>query len=117
MGAQTNLLLQLTTFVGRQTERARVGELLASTRLITLTGAGGVGKTRLALQVALQPADDFADGVWLVELASLAEPSLVPAAVAAVLGVPEATARPLTEGLVDYFARATCCCCSTTASI
>ncbi|MBI4787198.1 MAG: tetratricopeptide repeat protein [Chloroflexi bacterium] len=82
----TNLPLQLTSFVGRQPEMAEVKRLLCSesARLVTLMGAGGSGKTRLALQVANDLLDDFPDGVWLVELAPLSDPALVPQALASV---------------------------------
>jgi predicted ATPase/DNA-binding CsgD family transcriptional regulator len=96
-----NLPLELNQFVGREAEVAEVRGLLRSTRLLTLTGAGGVGKTRLARQVARDVLADFADGVWLVELAPLADPSLVPCAFALVLGVYERPDQPLEETLVD----------------
>ena len=67
----SNLPIQLTSFVGRERDIAEIERLLATTRLLTLTGAGGVGKTRLALQVASQVLDQFLDGVWLVEVALL----------------------------------------------
>jgi ATP/maltotriose-dependent transcriptional regulator MalT len=72
-----NLPLELTSFVGREREIADVEKLLAEHRLLTLTGPGGSGKTRLALAVAPRVARDFEDGVWLVELASLSDPDLV----------------------------------------
>lgn len=75
-----NLPTPLTTFVGREQEIAEVRHLLGTTRLLTLTGAGGVGKTRLALQVATDPLDACVDGVWMVDLAAVAEPRLVPPA-------------------------------------
>ena len=76
-----NLPLQLTSFIGREAEIAEVKRLLAGTRLLTLTGVGGCGKTRLALQVAGFLRADYPDGVWMVELAPLSEPTLVPHAV------------------------------------
>jgi class 3 adenylate cyclase len=82
-----NLPLQLTSFVGREREMAEVAHLLGQTRLLTLTGVGGTGKTRLALQVAAERLTEYRQGVWLVELAPLADPALVPQTVAAVLGV------------------------------
>src|SRR5687768_4627330 len=97
-----NLPSQLTSFVGRQREAADVRRLLTTGRLVTLTGIGGVGKTRLALEIAGQAADRYPDGAWLVELAPLADPSLVPQVVATALGLPEAPGRPLVEALVDY---------------
>src|SRR5262245_12168829 len=96
-----NLPVQLTSFVGREGALAEVGRLLATTRLLTLTGAPGVGKTRLALQLAGEALEAYADGVWLVELAPLADPALVPQAVAAVLGVQEHPGRPLLATLAE----------------
>src|SRR5205823_9265011 len=87
--------------VGREDAIAQIKRLLAATRLLTLSGAGGVGKTRLALEVAAALLDRFPDGVWLVELAPLADPALVPQAVAAVLGVREEPGRPLLSTLTD----------------
>jgi non-specific serine/threonine protein kinase len=97
-----NLPVQLTSFIGREREIAEVGRLLAETRLLTLTGAGGCGKTRLALQVAGRLAPDFADGVWLVELASLYDPALVPQAVGAALGLRDQASRPMLDQLGDH---------------
>ncbi len=91
----TNLLVALTSFVGRTRELAEVGDLLAAARLVTLTGPGGCGKTRLALQAAGTLVDAHEDGVWLVELAALADPTLVPQALATALGVAEEPGRPL----------------------
>jgi predicted ATPase/DNA-binding CsgD family transcriptional regulator len=96
-----NLPQLLSSFVGREPEAAEVRRMLAGTRLLTLTGAGGVGKTRLALHVARELLEDYPDGVWLVELSTLADPALVPQAVAAALGVNEQAGRPSTETLAD----------------
>jgi non-specific serine/threonine protein kinase len=97
-----NLRLQLSSFVGRDREATEVGDLLAGNRLVTLTGPGGSGKTRLALRVASEVLEGFEKGVWLVELAPLSDPDLVPQAVASVLGVREAPGRSLTETLTDH---------------
>ena len=97
-----NLPQQLTSFIGREREMAEVAALLAKHRLVTLQGAGGIGKTRLSLGVAAEVLDDFADGVWLVELAALADARLVAQAVASVLGVKEEAGRPVVEALVKY---------------
>src|SRR5262249_24760727 len=86
----------------REQEMTEVKQLLATTRLLTLTGSGGCGKTRLVLQVAADVLEEFPGGVWLVELAPLADPALVPQTVAAALGVREEPGRPLTATLVDY---------------
>jgi predicted ATPase/DNA-binding CsgD family transcriptional regulator len=96
-----NLPAQLTTFVGREREIAEIERLLPDVRLLTLTGAPGVGKTRLALRVAGGLLEDYPDGVWLAELASLADPTLVSQAVAAALRVRERPGRPLLATLAD----------------
>ena len=96
-----NLPAQLTSFIGRERERAELERLLASTRLLTLTGAGGCGKTRLALEVARQMLDEFPDGVWLVDLTPLGDPSLVAQSVAAVLDVHQLPDRSLVDSLAD----------------
>jgi predicted ATPase/DNA-binding SARP family transcriptional activator len=80
-----NLPRQLTSFIGRERELAEAAALLRNSRLLTLTGAGGCGKTRLALELAGQRAGDFADGVWPVELAALGEPELIGPAIAQAL--------------------------------
>lgn len=97
-----NLPFQLTSFVGRDREKAEVARLLGGARLVTLTGAGGVGKTRLACQVAADLADRFPDGVWLVELAPLSDAGLVPQTVAAALAVDEQPGRSILAVLGDY---------------
>jgi predicted ATPase/DNA-binding SARP family transcriptional activator/DNA-binding CsgD family transcriptional regulator len=96
-----NLPLAHTSFVGRGRERLEVKRLLAMTGLLTLTGAGGSGKTRLALEVARDLVGAYPDGVWLVELAPLSEAALVPKAVAEAMGVPERSSEPLAETLAD----------------
>jgi predicted ATPase/DNA-binding CsgD family transcriptional regulator len=103
-GSRNNLPLQLSSLVGRDRERTEAGMLLAERRLLTLTGPGGSGKTRLALAVANDATEEFEDGVWWVTLASLSDPELVPQAVASVLGVRERPGRPMTEALADHLA-------------
>ena len=97
-----NLPSQLTSFIGREQEIAQLKKLLKINRLVTLTGAGGAGKTRLAIEVAGRLLDTFADGVWWVELAALSDPQLVPQAVAEVLTVKERTGESLTETVCGY---------------
>ncbi len=96
----TNLPAELSSFVGRESELRELAELLDGTRLLTLTGAGGVGKTRLALQLAAEQADRFADGVWLVEMAGLGDPDLVPQQVASALEIAEQPGRTLVDSVV-----------------
>jgi predicted ATPase len=96
-----NLPAQMTSFIGRGKEMVDVKAILAKTRLLTLTGSGGCGKTRLLLQVASDLIEDYADGVWLVELASLADPGLVPQAVATVLEVREEPGKPQMQTLAQ----------------
>jgi predicted ATPase/class 3 adenylate cyclase len=99
-----NLPQQVTSFIGRERELAEVAKLLAQNRLLTILGTGGIGKTRLALQVAADRMDEFPDGVWLVELAALRDARLVPQVLASVLGVKEEVGRPVVEALVKYIA-------------
>lgn len=101
----TNLPHQSTAFIGREQERTKVQELVEAHRLVTLTGAGGVGKTRLALSVSEALLDEFADGVWYVELTSLSERSPVVQAVASVLGVFENNETPLLSLLTDFLSK------------
>jgi non-specific serine/threonine protein kinase len=96
-----NLPLQLTSFVGREREIADLTDALADTRLLTLTGTGGCGKTRLALQMAGNLVSSYADGVWLVELAPLADPSLIGQTVASLLDVHGPPNRPIDAVLAD----------------
>ncbi|KAA1250607.1 protein kinase [Mycobacterium simiae] len=92
----------LNGFVGRRPELAQLRALVAASRLVTLTGVGGVGKTTLALHAAHEAQTDFPDGVWLVELADLREGALLVEVVAAALGVRDQSAKALIEVLVDY---------------
>jgi predicted ATPase/DNA-binding SARP family transcriptional activator/DNA-binding CsgD family transcriptional regulator len=100
--SQHNLPNPRTSFVGREREMIGVKRSLAMTGVLNLTGAGGCGKTRLALEVAKDLVGAYPDGVWLVELAPLSDPALVPQAVAAALGVREQPGRPLTETLSSH---------------
>jgi non-specific serine/threonine protein kinase len=97
-----NLPAPLTSFVGREREIADVCRMLGGTRLLTLTGAGGCGKSRLAIEVAARVLDDFPDGVWVAGLAALTDSSLIPHTVASVLGLPEQPDRAPTGVLADY---------------
>jgi predicted ATPase/DNA-binding CsgD family transcriptional regulator len=99
--AQHNLPSQLTSFIGREREIAQLRTLLADTRLLTLTGAGGIGKTRLALEAAALLLPEYPDGVWLVELAPLPDPALLPQAVALSAGVRQEFSRPVLESLAS----------------
>ncbi len=111
--ARHNLPAQLTSFIGREREIAELERLLSTTRLLTLIGTPGVGKTRLALQLVARARRAYPDGVWLAELAALADPrsalvpSLVAQAVASALGIPEQPGRPLVEALSDRLWRRT----------
>jgi predicted ATPase/DNA-binding CsgD family transcriptional regulator len=100
--ASNNLPPQLTSFVGRNREIVEVRRLIGERRLLTLTGTGGSGKTRLAIAVASEMIERFEGGIWWVELAALSDPDLVPQTVAQALGVREAQDRSLTETLSDY---------------
>jgi predicted ATPase/DNA-binding CsgD family transcriptional regulator len=103
VSARGNLPVQLTSFVGRERELAELSRRLAEpTRLLTLTGTGGVGKTRLALRAAEQVAGFFPDGAWLVELAPVHDPALVPPEVAAALGVEQRGGQTLVPALLDH---------------
>src|SRR5215471_474341 len=97
-----NLPADLTTFVGRRRELAEVKRLLTTTRLLTLTGGGGVGKTRLALRVAADLARNFPDGAWLVSLAPIDDPLLITQAVFSALGLQDVSSRWSLSALSDY---------------
>ena len=96
-----DLPVEFTSFIGREQEINAVRRLLATTPLVTLSGAGGSGKTRMALQVARQLAESFSDGAYLIELASLNVDELVAQAIATALGVRERPGRPLLQTLQD----------------
>jgi predicted ATPase len=99
-----NLPSELTTFIGRDAELDEVARLLRRAPLVTLTGAAGCGKTRLALEIAARQRDEYHDGVWLVELAPLSEPDLVPDAVVAALEVKLGRRSPVEAALVESLA-------------
>src|SRR5215831_12952593 len=99
-----NLPAELTSFVGRRDELAEVKRLLAESRLVTLTGIGGVGKTRLALRAAAGLRRAFRDGVWLVQLDQLRDEALVAQAIAGVLGLQDRAGYAPAETLADYLA-------------
>lgn len=101
-GSANNLPAQLTTFIGREAEVAELKELLAKSRLTTLTGSGGCGKTRLSLHVAREVQAEYPNGVWLVELAPLSDPALIPPTLVAELGLRDDGHRPILEILTDF---------------
>ncbi|HKA50881.1 MAG TPA: adenylate/guanylate cyclase domain-containing protein, partial [Candidatus Dormibacteraeota bacterium] len=94
-----NLPAQLTSFVGREEQIAEIRQLLGRARLLTLTGPGGTGKSRLALQVAAETLGDYRDGSFFVDLSPVMDPALVPAVIAQALGVSETPGVPIIEGL------------------
>jgi len=94
-----NLRPATTSFIGRESEAGEVHAALKAHRLVTLTGVGGVGKTRLAVEVAGRLADEFPDGVWFFELAAVTDPAAMPDAVAAVLGITQQPGKTVTESV------------------
>ncbi|MET7474763.1 LuxR C-terminal-related transcriptional regulator [Streptomyces sp. NPDC005648] len=100
-----NLPTSFTSFVGRRREIAEIRRLVKAGRLVTLTGVGGVGKSRLALETARTCGEAFPDGIWLVDLAPVDDPSAVPAAVAGALRLPDLGARPVIDRLTDFLPR------------
>jgi hypothetical protein len=106
----------LTSFIGRDGPVREVAGLLAEQRLVTVTGPGGVGKTRLAGQVARAVASGFADGAWLAELAPVGEAAQVPGVVAAALGVREQPGVPVAEAVARCWPGSSYCWCWITAS-
>jgi predicted ATPase/class 3 adenylate cyclase len=102
-GTPTNLPTQVTTFLGRQSEIEAIQQALGKTRLLTLTGPGGTGKTRLALQVAARSMAVYPDGVWFVALGPISEPELVASTIAQEIGLPDRGGRQPIERLIDHF--------------
>lgn len=100
-----NLPIELTSFVGREAAVGQIAGALSEARLLTLTGVGGVGKTRIALQVAAGATHHFRDGVWLVELGTLDDPELIPKQVAVAMGVQEQADRPIAATLLEVASR------------
>ncbi|MCP1415605.1 AAA family ATPase, partial [Paenarthrobacter sp. A20] len=100
-----NLPNAVTSFVGRRNELTEVRELLGSARLVTLTGVGGVGKSRFAVEIAEEHNSKFRDGTWLIDLAVVREPELLEHAVATALGVPNPSNRRTLDRLIEYIAR------------
>ncbi len=99
---RTNLPTSLTSFIGREKELDEITNLIVKNRLLTLTGVGGIGKTRLSLTIAYQVLNTFPDGVWFIELASLSEPELVSQTVFTTLGLIEQAGRSLLDILTDF---------------
>ncbi|MEW5881831.1 MAG: adenylate/guanylate cyclase domain-containing protein [Pseudomonadota bacterium] len=97
-----NLAQQLNSFVGRGQELADVRRMLAASRLVTLLGMGGIGKSRLSVQLGAEVLDEYPDGVWLIELAPLGDAQLVPQAVASVLGVKEEAGGTVLDALLKF---------------
>jgi len=98
------LPVQLTSFVGRDAQMAQLRELLSASRLLTLTGAGGAGKTRLAIQLAAQLTGEFSDGVWYVDLAPITDPEVVPITMARAFGLPDQPSRSTMDTLTRFVA-------------
>jgi predicted ATPase/class 3 adenylate cyclase/DNA-binding CsgD family transcriptional regulator len=100
--AKQRLPAQLTSFVGRGAQLTEIGELLAENRLVTLTGAGGAGKTRLAIEVASQLSIRFPEGIWFADLAPITHPDVVPLTVARAMGLPDQPGRSITDTLLGF---------------
>lgn len=101
---ETHFPVQLTSFIGRETESVEMASLLTNQRLVTLTGAGGVGKTRLAIQLATQLAPEFGDGAWYVDLAPITDPDVVSMTVIRALGLSDQPGRSTMETLTRFIA-------------
>ncbi|HKY54616.1 MAG TPA: adenylate/guanylate cyclase domain-containing protein, partial [Anaerolineales bacterium] len=97
-----NLPAQMTSFIGREKEMAEITQSISGHRLLTLTGSGGTGKTRLSLQVAAELLDQFRDGVWFIELAPLTNPDLIPQTILSTLGVREQQDKTAIQTLITY---------------
>jgi predicted ATPase/DNA-binding XRE family transcriptional regulator len=104
---QSNLPSSISSFIGREKEKSEIITLLQKNRLVTLAGAGGIGKTRLVLQVGQQLQDDLADGVWFVPLDSLSDPALVPQTVASIFEIRASVDRPIIDTLKNFLRRKT----------
>src|SRR6202020_2086755 len=102
--AVQHLPVALTSFVGRAAELAQIHEILSGNRLVTLTGAGGAGKTRLAIEVAGRLSGEFGDGAWSVDLAPITDPELVPVTMARALGLPDQPGRSTMDTLIRFIA-------------
>lgn len=102
VAAAEKLPTQLSSFIGRKAQIRGIREALADNRLITLTGAGGAGKTRLAVQVATEIATEFADGVWYVDLASITDADVVPVTAARALGLPDQPGQSTMDVLLRF---------------
>ncbi len=99
---QTNLPASLTSFIGREKEQKEIIKLIGKHRLVTLTGSGGVGKTRLSFKVGEQLSKDYVKGVWFVDLASLNDSTMLPQTIAAVFDIPTQANIPVTELLINF---------------
>jgi predicted ATPase len=98
----TNLPTLVSSFIGREKEQDEIKNLLAKNRLVTLTGLGGIGKTRLSIQAARESLTHYPDGVWLVEFAPILDPLLVPRTTAITIGLRDEPQRPVIDMLCDY---------------
>src|SRR6185436_12446791 len=92
----------MTSFIGRETERTEIKQALSAHRLVTLTGSGGAGKTRLSLQVGTECLPQFSNGVWLAELAPVADPTLIPQTLLSIFNLHEDRHRSALEVLIDH---------------
>ncbi|ORB74599.1 LuxR family transcriptional regulator [Mycobacterium scrofulaceum] len=98
-----NLPAQLTSFVGRRKQMEELRQLVATNRLVTLTGAGGAGKTRLAIELSSQSASEFSDGIWYIDLAPVTNPVVAPVTIARTLGLPDQPGRSTMDLLMRFF--------------